>query len=138
MSERANTDESADATDAAETAENSEPADEGDSTQQFGRKWRLLLLGLLGFVAVTTVLQYQVEGVSALPEIAVSLYVVAVVAYGVVADAMRTRRFRIALYAGAVAWGGVRLAGGDTTLVTYALLGIGAFLLTRELTFTDR
>ncbi|WP_224449378.1 hypothetical protein [Haloprofundus salilacus] len=112
--------------------------DGGGTAPQFGRKWRLLLLGMLGFVAATTVLQFQVEGASALPEILVSLYVVAVVAYGVVTDAMRTRRFRIALYAGAVAWGAVRLGEGDTSLVTYALLVFGAFLLTRELTFTDR
>ncbi|WP_117595070.1 hypothetical protein [Haloprofundus halophilus] len=136
MSEPERTDRSADAGEARADSD-ARTAGDDETAPQFGRKWRLLLLGMLGFVAVTTVLQFQVEGTSALPEIVVSLYVVAVVAYGVVADAMQTRRFRIALYAGAVAWGAVRLVEGDTSLVTYALLGIGAFLLTRELTFAD-
>ncbi|WP_224268710.1 hypothetical protein [Haloprofundus salinisoli] len=136
MSERETTDRSAE-TDEAETDADARTVNDAETAPQFGRKWRLLLLAMLGFVVVTTLLQFQVEGASALPEIAVSLYVVAVVGYGVVADAMRTSRFRIALYLGAVAWGAVRFVGGDTTLVTYALLVFGAFLLTRELTFPN-
>ncbi|KTG08630.1 hypothetical protein AUR64_18365 [Haloprofundus marisrubri] len=142
MSDVPRTDEEAASAETPETTEKTESTaaeatDENNSDSTFGRTWRLLLLAMLGFVFATTVLQFQVEGVSALPEIFVSLYVVTVVGYGVVTDSMDTRRFRIALYAGAVAWGGVRLANGDTSLVTYALLGFGAFLLTRELTFTD-
>ncbi|WP_101294945.1 hypothetical protein [Halegenticoccus soli] len=96
---------------------------------------KVVLSVLLGFVLIGSAFQLRAEGVAALPEVAASVYVAAVVAYGVLRDAMDTSRFRIALYAGVVAWAAVNLAGGATDVVTYALFAVGALLLARELTF---
>ncbi|WP_129116464.1 hypothetical protein [Halegenticoccus tardaugens] len=101
----------------------------------FGRATRIALTALLAFVLVGSAVQLRAEGIAALPEFVVSVYVTAVVAYGVYADAMGTSRFRVALYAGVVAWGAVALASGTENALTYVLLAVGALLLTRELTF---
>ncbi|MFC6724572.1 hypothetical protein ACFQE1_09335 [Halobium palmae] len=102
-----------------------------------GRGAKLLLGALLAFVLLGAAVQVSVNGVAALPEALVSVYVVALAAWGLVGNAAGTKRFRIALYAGVLAWGVVNYVAGRHNLVTYLLLALGAVLLTRELTMKD-
>ncbi len=97
-----------------------------------------IALGIvLAIVLVGAVASVWLLGVSALPAAIVSVYVVTVIAYGVTRGSVRTKRFRVALYLGVFAWGGVEYLGGARDLLTYLLLAIGALMLTRELTFRD-
>ncbi|SEO68269.1 hypothetical protein SAMN04487948_104157 [Halogranum amylolyticum] len=86
-------------------------------------------------VLVSAYFQLQTGGLFELLEVAVSLYVVSLVALAVFRGGFDTRRFRIALYAGVVAWALVNFVGGTQTVVTILLLVLGSLLLTRELTF---
>lgn len=98
---------------------------------------KLALGALLAFVLLGAAVQVWVAGASALPEALVSIYVVVLAAWGVLGDAAGTKRFRIALYLGVLAWGVVNFVAGRQGFVTYALLILGAVLLTRELTLKD-
>ena len=87
-------------------------------------------------VLVSAYFQLQTGGDTfELLEVVVSLYIVSIVALGVFRDSFDTRRFRIALYVGVVAWALVSFVGGNQSVVTVLLLVLGALLLTRELTF---
>ena len=69
--------------------------------------------------------------------VVVTVYISGLVVYGIVRDAMDTRRFRLALYVGVVLWGAERLLSGGESPVSYALLLGGAALFVRELYFVD-
>ncbi|MFW6320992.1 MAG: hypothetical protein ACOC0Z_04020 [Halohasta sp.] len=70
-------------------------------------------------------------------EVVVTLYVSAIVFYAVFFDAVDSRRFRLALYAGVVLWGGQRYVAGDQSILTVALILGGLGLAVRELYFSD-
>lgn len=95
---------------------------------------KVLVVLLVGFVLLGGYFQVQAGGTAALLEVAVSLYVVSLVALAVFRGGFHTRRFRIALYVGVVAWALVSYVGGTDTIITLLLLVVGALLLTRELT----
>jgi hypothetical protein len=71
----------------------------------------------------------------ALGAIVVTLYISALVFYGVFWEDMDSRRFRLALYFGVILWGGERFLSGDDSLFSIVLLlgGMGMFI--RELYF---
>ncbi|MFC4359220.1 hypothetical protein ACFO0N_14840 [Halobium salinum] len=98
---------------------------------------KLALGALLAFVLLGAAVQVSIGGAAAVPEALVSVYIVALAAWGVLGDAAGTKRFRIALYAGVLAWGVVNYVAGRQGFVTYALLVLGAVLLTRELAIRD-
>jgi hypothetical protein len=70
-------------------------------------------------------------------EIVVTIYVSALVVYGVFWEAMSGRRFRIALYVGVVLWGGERYLSGNESLLTVVLLLGGMAMVLRELYFAE-
>jgi hypothetical protein len=111
-----------------------------DSRFEFGslgRGARVALGALFAFVVLVAVGRVWAVGPAAVPEALVSVYVVALAAWGLLGDAASTKRFRIALYLGVLAWGVVQYVGGRQGFLTYALLALGAVLLTRELTMRD-
>lgn len=65
-------------------------------------------------------------------DIAVGLYVSALVFYGVFWEAMDSRRFRLALYIGVVLWGGERFISGDDSVLTVGLILGGMGMAVRE------
>lgn len=73
----------------------------------------------------------------AIGAVVVTLYISALVFYGVFWEDMDSRRFRLALYFGVILWGGERLLSGDDSLFTAVLLlgGMGMFI--RELYFQE-
>ncbi len=79
------------------------------------------------------------QGVSAdiLGDILVTLYISALVFYGVFWEAMDTRHFRLALYFGVLLWGVERFVSGDESFLTVALILGGLGMFTRELYFKD-
>ncbi|EJN59191.1 hypothetical protein SAMN04487950_1312 [Halogranum rubrum] len=92
---------------------------------------------LVVFVLLGAFFQIQTGDPLAILEVLVSLYVVTLVALAVFRGGFDTRRFRIALYVGVLAWALVNYVGGTQGLVTILLLVLGALLLTRELVVTD-
>lgn len=98
---------------------------------------RAFVLVLVAFVLLGAFFQIQTGGTAAFLEVAVSLYVVGLVALAVFRGGFDTKRFRIALYIGVVAWALVSYVAGNDSIVTLVLLVVGALLLTRELTFGD-
>lgn len=86
---------------------------------------------LIAVVAAGAVGQLMAGGVAAAPSALVSLYVVAVVGFGIFRGEMDTRRFRVAFYLGVAAWGALRVWEGDG-LWALALFALGAALLVRE------
>ncbi|SDM45448.1 hypothetical protein SAMN04487949_1718 [Halogranum gelatinilyticum] len=107
------------------------------SDRQITLLTRAFVLVLVVFVVLGAYFQLQTGGTAALLEVVVSLYVVGLVALAVFRGGFDTKRFRIALYIGVVAWALVSYVSGNDSLVTLLLLGVGALLLTRELTFGD-
>jgi hypothetical protein len=105
--------------------------------ENLGRGAKVVLGALFAFVVLVAVGRVWAVGPAAIPEALVSVYVVALAAWGLLGDAAGTERFRIALYLGVLAWGAVQYLGGRQGFVTYALLGLGALLLTRELTMRN-
>ena len=79
------------------------------------------------------------QGVSAdvLGDILVTLYIAALVFYGVFWETMDTRRFRLALYFGVLLWGAERFISGDDSFLTVALILGGLGMFVRELYFTE-
>ena len=74
----------------------------------------------------------------AIGSVLVTLYIAALVFYGVFWDAMDTRPFRIALYGGVIIWGLERFfLSGDESLLTYGLLIGGMAMFIRELYFKE-
>ena len=113
-------------------------ADESNAYLKYGRQF---LKGLVVFlIAISLAASYALVAeqgltLAVLGDIFVTLYIAGLVFYGVFWDAMDTRRFRLALYAGVILWGAERLLSGQETLLTYALLLGGMGLLVRELYF---
>jgi glucan phosphoethanolaminetransferase (alkaline phosphatase superfamily) len=96
---------------------------------------RAFVVLLVVFVLLGAFFQLQTGDPFAILEVVVSLYVVSLVALAVFRGGFDTRRFRIALYVGVVAWALVNYVGGTQSIVTILLLVLGSLLLTRELTF---
>ena len=67
----------------------------------------------------------------------VTIYVSALVIYGVFWEAISGRRFRIALYFGVVLWGGERYLSGNESVLTIVLLLGGMGMVVRELYFAE-
>lgn len=115
-------------------------SEESNPYLKYGRQF---LKGVVVFlIAISLAASYalvaeQGFSLAVVGDILVTLYIAGLVFYGVFWDAMDTRRFRLALYAGIILWGAERFLSGQETLFTYALLLGGMGLLVRELYFTD-
>ncbi|WP_058365135.1 hypothetical protein [Haloparvum sedimenti] len=72
-------------------------------------------------------------GLEALPDALVSVYIAALIVWGVFREGLRTTRFRILLYVGVIAWGATGLIGDPSDAVSLILLGGGLLLLGRTL-----
>ncbi|GAB3423438.1 hypothetical protein GCM10027435_29430 [Haloparvum alkalitolerans] len=72
-------------------------------------------------------------GPEALPDAVVSVYIAALIVWGVFREGLRTTRFRILLYVGVIAWGATGLIGDPSDAVSLILLGGGLLLLGRTL-----
>jgi len=104
---------------------------------------KLLVRAIVGFlISVSVFASYSLvttEGltVAVIADVVVTLYVSAIVFYGVFWEAIDSRRFRVALYFGVVLWGGERFLSGDDSVLTVALLLGGMGMVIRELYFKD-
>ena len=87
---------------------------------------------------VGAAVQLRARGLAAAGDAAVTLYVAALMLYGVFANAWGTTRFRLALYAGIVLWGLADYATGTVDDYSWLLLGGGTALLAWTLTRTYR
>lgn len=76
-------------------------------------------------------LRFEQQGVVALADSAVSVYIAGLMLWGLFREGFDTDRFRVLLYLGLVLWGSVDfLIGTDSTLSLVILIG-GALLLGR-------
>ena len=99
---------------------------------------KLIIRGAVVFlISVSLVTSFRLassEGLTpaVIGEIAVGLYVSALVFYGVFCEAMDSKRFRLALAVGVVFWGGQRFISGDDSVLTVGLLLGGMGMMLRE------
>jgi len=70
-------------------------------------------------------------------DVAVTIYVSALVFYGVFWEATESQRFRVALYFGVVLWGSERFLSGNESVFTVVLILGGLGMVIRELYFTE-
>jgi hypothetical protein len=76
-------------------------------------------------------LRFEQQGVVAVADSAVSVYIAGLMLWGLFREGFNTDRFRVLLYLGLVLWGSVDLlVGTDSTLSLVILIG-GAVLLGR-------
>ena len=112
-----------------------------DSTEP--RYGKLVIRALVAFlVAVSVAASVSLvssEGLtpSVVGNLVVTLYISALVVYGVFWGRLTGRRFRIALYVGVVLWGGERYLSGSESILTVVLLLGGMGMVIRELYFTE-
>lgn len=105
--------------------------------------WKVLLRAAVGFfVAVALAASFRLVSTNGLSpavvgEIGVTLYVSALVLYGVFWGSMESHRFRVALYIGVVLWGAERFLSGNESVLTVVLLFGGMAMVIRELYFTQ-
>jgi len=104
---------------------------------------KVLLRAAVGFlVAVSLAASVRLLSTNGLSpavvgEVVVTLYVSALVIYGVFWGRMESRRFRVALYFGVVLWGGERFLSGNESVLTVVLILGGMAMVIRELYFTE-
>ena len=90
-----------------------------------------IILALAGLSIVSGYFRIGQEGLAAVGEVAVSLYIAGVVLWGLLDEGFDTFRFRVALYVGMVAWGVSDFLVGTDSMVSLIVLVVGAVLLTR-------
>ncbi|WP_049983353.1 hypothetical protein [Halorubrum sp. BV1] len=102
---------------------------------RIGRYGRLAVAGAVVLLAVLSAAsgsaRLGTQGAAAAGDVVVSLYIAALVVWGVVAEGFRTDRFRVLVSLGLVLWGVVDVAVGAATARSVALLVIGTALLAR-------
>ncbi|MWV64071.1 hypothetical protein GRS48_04420 [Halorubrum sp. JWXQ-INN 858] len=105
------------------------------SESLYGRYGRQVLGGALLALALLSAfagfLQIQQHGLTAVGDVAVSLYIAGLVVWGYFREGFDTFRFRVLLYVGLVAWGTVDHLGGSDSPFTFVLLIGGSLLLAR-------
>ncbi len=89
----------------------------------------ILALALLS--AVSGYFRIEQEGLAAVGDVGVSLYLAALVTWGFFKEGFDTFRFRIALYFGLTLWGTVDVLTGSESPFSYVLLIGGSLLLAR-------
>jgi len=107
---------------------------------QYGKLFVRVLVAFLVAVSVAaSVSLASSEGLTpaVVGDIVVTVYVSALVIYGVFWEALTGRRFRIALYVGVVLWGGERYLSGNDAILTVVLVLGGMAMVVRELYFTE-
>ncbi|MES3161992.1 MAG: hypothetical protein PPP55_10560 [Halorubrum sp.] len=90
-----------------------------------------IILALATLSLVSGYFRIGQEGLTAVGEVAVSLYIAGVVLWGLLDEGFDTVRFRIALYVGMVAWGVSDFVAGTDSVVSLVVLVVGGILLTR-------
>jgi len=91
----------------------------------------------LSLFASYSLLAEQGASLDIIGDILVTLYISALVFYGVFWEKMDTRRFRLALYFGVLLWGAERFVSGDESFLSVALILGGLGMFVRELYFKD-
>ena len=107
---------------------------------QYGKLFIRVLVAFLVAVSVAALISLVGrEGLTpaVVGEIVVTVYVSALVVYGVFLGTLTGRRFRIALYFGVVLWGGERFLSGNDSVLTVALLLGGMGMVIREIYFNE-
>ncbi len=90
-----------------------------------------IILALATLSIVSGYFRIGQEGLAAVGEVAVSVYIAGVVLWGLLDEGFDTFRFRVALYVGMVAWGVSDFVAGTDTVVSFIVLIAGSVLLTR-------
>jgi len=104
---------------------------------------KVLLRAAVGFlVAVSLAASVRLVSTNGLTpavvgDVVVTLYVSALVIYGVFWESIESRRFRVALYFGVVLWGGERFLSGNESVLTVILIFGGMGMVIRELYFVE-
>lgn len=91
----------------------------------------VFVLSLAALSAVSGYARLETQGVAALGDVVVNVYIAALVLWGVAVEGFDTDRFRTALYAGLVLWGVVDVAVGAVTPFSVVFLVVGTALLAR-------
>lgn len=101
----------------------------------YDRYGRQVIGGLLLALALLSIasgyLRIAEQGLAALGDVAVSVYIAALVLWGFFREGFDTLRFRVLLYVGLVLWGTVDYLGGSDSPFTFVLLIGGSLLLAR-------
>jgi len=100
-------------------------------------KAAVVFLITLSLFASYSILAQEGATLDTLGDILVTLYISALVFYGVFWETMDTRRFRLALYFGVLFWGAERFISGDESVLTVALILGGLGMFVRELYFKE-
>ncbi len=99
---------------------------------RYGRPALAVVIVVMATLSVFSgYLRFEDQGVAALADSAVSLYIALLVLWGLFREGFDTFRFRVLLYLGLIFWGTVDfLLGTDTTFSMVILIG-GSLLLAR-------
>jgi hypothetical protein len=76
-------------------------------------------------------LRFEQQGIAALADSAVSLYIAGLMLWGLFREGFDTFRFRVLLYLGLVFWGSVDFVLGTNSTISLILLTGGLLLLAR-------
>ncbi len=90
-----------------------------------------IILALAMLSIVSGYFRIGQEGLAAVGDVAVSLYIAGVVLWGLLDEGFDTVRFRIALYIGMVLWGVSDFVAGTDSAVSFVVLAVGSVLLIR-------
>ena len=105
----------------------------GDSLfDRYGRPAIAVVIIVMAMLSVFSgYLRFDQQGFAALADSAVSLYIAALMLWGLFREGFDTFRFRVLLYLGLILWGSVDfLLGVDSTISLIMLIG-GSLLLAR-------
>lgn len=105
----------------------------GDSLfDRYGRPAIAVVIIVMAMLSVFSgYLRFDQQGFAALADSAVSLYIAALMLWGLFQEGFDTFRFRVLLYLGLILWGSVDfLLGVDSTISLIMLIG-GSLLLAR-------
>ncbi len=111
---------------------------ESNAYKTYGKlaiKAAVVFLITLSLFASYSLLAQQGPSLDVLGDILVTLYISALVFYGVFWDQMDTRRFRLALYFGVLLWGTERFISGSDDVLSVVLILGGLGMFVRELYF---
>ena len=100
-------------------------------------KGGVVFLISLSLFASYSLLAQEGASLDVISDILVTLYISALVFYGVFWEKMDTRRFRLALYFGVLLWGTERFISGTGDFLSVALILGGLGMFVRELYFKE-
>ncbi len=91
-----------------------------------------VILALAVLSAVSGYRRVETQGVAAVGDVVVNLYIAGLVVWGLAVEGFETDRFRTLLYLGLVLWGVVDVAVGTVTPFSVAFLVLGSVLIARQ------